>query len=183
MNSTLRRAGTLAVALIFYGSAHAGTHGLQLTVIGLPSARQDNSTFNSPNTAVGKDSAREVTVMYHYLSNHKRRVAFSIGAGLDFISIDGVEGENMVGWRVEPGAAFNISKHFRLETVYSLAYGRNSKSFWTQTGALVRPVYIFDGGASVHAQLGYINQSDQFWSNRPERSGLTIGMGMGVQFQ
>lgn len=126
--------------------------------------------------------------MYRFQTSHQRPVAFILGLGLDVIAVDyGTSSENLVGFRVEPGIALRVSDRLRIEGMAVFAIGGVS-GIWGQAGAMVRPVYLFESGLSVHAQYGHIYMGTLFSEvegdlSGTRRKGNFFGAGLAYRFR
>lgn len=117
-------------------------------------------------------------------------MAFILGVGLDVIAVDyGPTSETLYGFRIEPGVAVRVSDRFRIEGMVAFAIG-SSSAIWGQELAMVRPVYRFGSGLSVHAQFGYTYMGTLFSDvdvndeiSATSRKGTFFGAGLAYRFR
>lgn len=191
-------ASTALFVLFAAPLAHAaGAHSIYLEQSVLPGdADVEFKAANGSKTesTVNGSSGGKGALMYQYLFDTEKTVSFLIGAGLEVNRFKyGSSTDDQVGIRVEPGMAFNISPNFRVETVGVVSLGvadddnKATDGGFSEIGALVRPVYIFNNGVRLSGHVGYVSNNTGYkhddkreWIHT--RDGATAGIGIGYQF-
>lgn len=175
-------------------------HGLWLALQSLPTDYRAETELGGV-TVENEDSYDSAgRLAFGYRGRFGGDVAFAVSAGLAFSS-EKLDDDEIGGFGIvlEPGISFRLARQFELDVVVPLGFGGAriepdegdaETGSYGEIGLTVRPVFTFDNGLQLFADLGVLGRRQEFTLETGageadatiESSGFIAGLGVGYRF-